>query len=244
MKRVLAVSFIIVMLMLVADSVLLGVRLYMGIKLAEKTKPFQNSPSQVGKRILIVGDSLGAGVGAEEPSRSVAGRIARDFPRAGITNASRSGARAGDILKQILAAGDGGFDVVLIQAGFDDVMKLTDPDDVRESYARLLHAALRKAPEVILMAGPDVGHAPAFSPHWRRIFSGRAEAVREIFHVLSRETDIEYVDLFRDESEDPILRDTRKYFSRDRLHLTGAGYGLLYDELKGRTSLEDILRSR
>ncbi len=244
MKRVLAVSFILFMLMFVADSVLLGVRMYRGVKIAEKTNPFQNRPSQIKNRILVVGDSLGAGVGAEDPSKSVAGRIASDFPHTGITNASRSGARARDILKQIRTVGDESFDVVLVQAGWDDVIKFTDLEAARDAYGQLLHTASQKAPVVILMAGPDVGLAPAFSMHVSRIFSVRAEHVREIFHVLSRETDVEYVDLFRDGATDPMLRDTGKFFSRDRMHPSGEGYGLLYEELKSGTSLREILRSR
>ncbi len=133
--------------------------------------------------------------------------------------------------------------MVLIQAGWDDVVRFTALDAVRATYSRVLHAASRKAPVVILAGGINTGLSPAFSVHVSRLFSARAWSVREIFLVLSRETDVEYVDLYRERAHEPMLRDRGRFFCRDRIHPTGEGYGLMYEEIRSRSTLSDVLGS-
>lgn len=243
-RRVLIGLFILVCLAFVGNSMLLGLRAYKGMKLAESSKPFFVKPSHPEKRILIVGGSVGAGTGAEKPSESIAGRIAREFPSAEIVNRSRGWARASDVLGQMRSAGDESFDLVLIQAGEEDVICFTRPDSVKADFLEVLHLAGRRAPAVFFMGPGNTGLKPAFFPPVSWVYTERARAFREMFIFLAREAGVEYVDLFRERGDDPFSKSPAGYFAPDMLHQAGRGYALWYEDLKAQTSFGESLSHR
>jgi lysophospholipase L1-like esterase len=243
MKRIPAIFFIAVCIAFVASSLLLSMRIYKAVKLAEGSKAFSIHPKIATKRILIAGDSAGVGTGAL-PSQSVAGRISREFPFVEIENVSEDGARAPDILRQILSARDRPFDAVLITAGEDDVLFFTDPDTLRSSISQALHLASRKAPCVILMGTENIGLKPAFFPPINWIYTARARKVRDVLILISRETGIEYVDLFSEQGEGPFSENPKRYYANDLLHLGSDGYALQYEDLKRQTTFIESLRPR
>jgi lysophospholipase L1-like esterase len=243
MKRVAIALFILVCTVFIANSVLLGVRIYRGVKLTQGAKAFSARPSQVKGRVLIAGDATGAGIGAESPSDSLAGRLSREFPSAEVRNLSRPGASASDIPGQLSSAGGGSFDVVLIQAGCEDVVRLRDLDAALGAYSLALHAASAYAPHVILMGVADVGLAPAFFPPVSWVCSSRASRLRDGLILLSRETGTEYVDLFRPGRDEPLLKNPGRYLAADGLHPSGDGYALWYLELKRQTALQEYLQA-
>lgn len=243
-KRILIVLFILVCLVFVGNSMLLGLRIYKGVKLAENSKPFCVKPSQEGKRVLIVGGGIGAGAGAEKPSDSIAGRIAREFPSARIVNKSLGWARASDVLKQMRSVADEDFDLVLVQAGEEDVICFSGPDAVKTDVLEILHLASRKAPTVLFMGPGNTGLKPAFFPPISWVYTERAREFREMFILLAREAGVEYVDVFRERTDDPFLRSPAKYFAPDMLHPRNNGYAAWYEELKTQTTFGEALSQR
>jgi lysophospholipase L1-like esterase len=241
MKRLLAAVFILACTVLVAESVLLGVRLYRGVKLAGTAKAFSCKPFVVKHRVLVVGDATAAGVGAEDPSGSISGRISREFPLTEVRNLARPGASASDVLGQVSSAA-GGFDLVLVQAGAEDVIRLRDLDAAQAEYSRVLHAASRLSPRVVFLGIADVGRAPAFFPPVSWMYSRRAARLRDLLVLACRETGVEYADLFSQGRDDPRLGNARTCFAADGLHPSGDGYALWYGELKRQTALLEALR--
>jgi len=240
-KRILIAIFILACLAFVAQSMLLGLRIYKGMKLAEDARPFCIKPSRAEVRVLIVGGGLGAGAGAEKPSESIAGRMAREFPSVEIVNRSRAWARASDVLEQLESTADEGFDLVLVQAGEEDVICFTGNDAVRETFLEILHLAARKAPAVIFMGPGNTGLKPAFFPPITWMYTERARKAREMFILLSREAGAEYVDLYRERTDDPFLKNPAGYFAADKLHPGNNGYAAWYEELKAQTTLVEAL---
>ncbi len=244
MKRIPAILFIAVCIALVANSLLLSMRIYKAVKLAHDSKAFSIQPENAAVRLLIAGDGIGVGTGASDPSGSVAGRISREFPSVRIDNVSEDGAGAPDIVEQILSAGEGPFDVILIAAGEDDVLFFTDRDTLKNSILKALHLASRKAPCVILMGTENVGLKPAFFPPIDRIYTARARKVRDMLILISRETGAQYVDLFRERGEKPFSGNPKGFYANDLLHLGTDGHAVLYGELKRQTTLIDTLNPK
>ncbi|HQI01911.1 MAG TPA: GDSL-type esterase/lipase family protein [Deltaproteobacteria bacterium] len=244
MKRLPAILFIAVCTALVASSLFLSVRIYKAVKLAESSKAFSIHPKNATKRVLIAGDSIGVGTGASDPSRSLAGRIFRDFPFTRIENVSEDGARAPDILNQILSAGDGPFDVILIAAGEDDVLFLTDPDTLKSSLLQALHLASRKAPCVILLGTENIGLKPALFPPIDWFYTSRARKIRDMLILISRETGTEYADPFREKGAEPFSENPKRYYADDLLHPGSEGYAFRYEDLKKQTAFVETMNAR
>jgi lysophospholipase L1-like esterase len=243
-KRLAAALFILACTAFVANSVLLGVRVYRGVKLTRDAKVFSAQPSVVKKRVLVVGDATAAGVGAGKPAESMAGRISREFPFAEVKNLGRPGAAPRDVLGQLARAGGGGFDVVVVQAGPEDVVRLRDLEDARGVYSQVLHEASALAPEVILAGVPDVGRAPAFFPPVSWLLSRRSAELRNLLILTAREKGTEYVDLFGKDGVEPLLKTPGRYFAEDRLHPSGNGYALWYAELTRQSGLREALQDK
>ena len=223
------------------SAVLLGVRLYQGVKLAGQSQPFSALKDPAHRRVLVVGDDTGVGTGALDPVDSIAGRIARDFPRTEVINRSTNGAFIRDVMEQLSSAGEKRFDVILIQAGSIDILALKDPDEIRAALSRLFHAALGMSPMVIFMGAGNIGIAPAFFPPVSWMYTERAREVRELSILQCRQNGVEYVDLFRERGRDSVNEDPERFFAADRLHPASDGYALWYRELVKQSSLAEIL---
>jgi lysophospholipase L1-like esterase len=243
LKRLVLALIIVVFLYIFINSVQLGICIYKGMKLAKESIAYEVSNPGSRKRILIIGDSTGVGTGAVDSADSIAGRIVQEFPFVDIINKSDDGAKATDVLDQFSDVDDGAFDVVLVQAGGNDILRFTDLDVLKNTMSEVLREAYRRAPYVIFMSTGNVGSAPAFFPPVSWIYTERTRKVRSIFLLLSREKKVEYVDLFVEKKEDPFLKEPERFFAPDLLHPGSDGYGLWYEELKRQTSLMEWLSS-
>lgn len=241
MKRFSIILALLVVGAFLVNAVFLGMRLYQGVKLAGQSHAFQLHKNQAHKRVLIVGDNTGVGTGALEPAHSIAGRISQDFPAAEIINLSRNGAGIPEVLEQLLSVEEGRFDVILIQAGSIDILRLKDPDEMRDALSRLFHLALGRASRVIFMGAGNIGLAPAFFPPVSWMYTERAGKARELFILQSRQTGVEYVDLFRGQDRDLFRKDPKRFFAADLLHPGSDGYGLWYRDLMRQSSLAEAL---
>lgn len=243
MKRIPAIIFIAALLVLIANSLILSMRIYKAVKLAESSKALSVHPNKATKRMLIAGGSAGVGTGAKDQSQSLAGIISREFPFAQIRNVSEDGAGASDILRQIRSTGEERFDVVLVIAGENDVLFFTDPDVLKSSMAQALHLASEKAPSVILVGMGNIGLVPAFFPPINWIYTERAGKVRDMLVLISRETGTQYVDLFWDKGDGKVSGNLKRYYADDLLHLGEEGYAMQYEDIKKQTALAEVMNA-
>ena len=136
--------------------------------LARASTAFQQEPPAPELRLLVVGDSTGVGTGASQPVASVAGLLGAAYPHLLVHNQASDGARFDAVPAQLAATAEGqGYDVVLIQAGGNDVIRGTDAAvlaEVLEVSIGAAKAQLRPGGVAIVQPAGNVGNAAFFLP--------------------------------------------------------------------------------
>jgi lysophospholipase L1-like esterase len=197
--------------------------------LALDTTIGNSGPAGTPLRMLWLGDSTAAGVGASGPDgalpRQVASRLGRPVQ---LTVLAISGAQVEDVIeKQLPKVTALDPDVVFLSIGANDVVHFTSKDSFTSRYRRLLDQ-LGTTP-VIALGVPDMGAAPRFAQPLRAIagWRGRALDGRIRGEVAGRDA-VKYVDIAG--RTGPVMRrDPDRYFALDQYHPNEAGYGLWAD---------------
>jgi lysophospholipase L1-like esterase len=209
-------------------------RLQQAAGLARQSEPLQHRPGNATLRLLIVGDSTAVGTGATAPENSLAGLIAARFPRTWIVNRARDGATWADLPRQL--AGDERFDLVLVQAGGNDVIRLRDMADVQADIQQVTARALQRADTVVLMPAGNVGNAQLLFPPLTWWMTQRARQLHAAIAAVSQTQGVRYVNLFKTPADDPFVQRPALH-AVDGLHPSDAGYRVWFDELLNQTGL-------
>ncbi|MFA7286828.1 MAG: GDSL-type esterase/lipase family protein [Patescibacteria group bacterium] len=196
-----------------------------GRAIEQKTIPFSRSVESPQLRILVIGDSSAVGVGAGAPEESVAGRLGAFYPDAEIVNDGVSGARTAELIPRLAARAGQHFDLVLLQIGGNDIVRLTDVDELAKSIEGVLDGAVAISDHVVLVSCGNVGTAKLFPPGVRAIHERRTRVVRELFMRTANEKRVPYIDLFREAYADPFAREPKRFYAADWFHPSGEGYG-------------------
>lgn len=225
------------------QATLATVALRRGRAAAREARPFEQHPPQAVRRVLVVGDSTGVGVGAGRPEASLAGLLGAAYPGVQIVNRCANGARTADVPAQVEAAGNG-FDLALVLVGGNDVLRAT-PQRRLARDARTLLAALRPAARRIvwlgsanLAASPLLRGPLAWWLGWR---TGRA------MRLLAREAQaqrVQFIDFFRPVDEDLFARQAGIYFAHDGVHPGAPSYRHCFEVLQRRTPLRALFATR
>ncbi len=207
-------------------------RIAAGRDLVERSMPFSTDQGAGSPRILVAGDSTAVGTGAVDPNQSIAGRLARDFPKATIVNLGGNGLRTGEVADRLAAQRLERADFVLLQAGGNDILHFTPLPMLRNDLRRLLKTAHGISNRVVVMPAGNVGLAPIFPLPVNWAYTHRARAVRRLFQEIVAEEGGTYVDLFEERADDVFLTDPPRYYSPDFLHPSGDGYEVWYRKLR------------
>ena len=213
-------------------------RIRQSVELARASEPWQQSPDAATLRLLIVGDSTGVGTGATAPERSLAGLIGQAHPQLLIENRAEDGAKFADVVRQLGAGGH--FDIVLVQAGGNDVIRLRDLDGLRGDIDRVVSLARQRASLVILMPAGNVGNAPFFFAPVSWAMTRRSRVMHGFVQDAAARTGATYVNLFHERADDPFVID-KSLNARDGLHPSDAGYQVWLRELMAQTDLSQRL---
>jgi lysophospholipase L1-like esterase len=206
--------------------------------LARQSTPLQQAPADAVRRLLIAGDSTAVGTGASTPASSLAGRLAADHPRLAIENRARDGATWAGTATQLERKGR--FDLVLLMAGGNDVIRLRDPAAWRDDLERSVRLALERAPMVVLMPAGNVGNAPFFLPPLSWEMTRRARLLHATVRELARQPGVIHIDLFHERDADPFVRQP-EMLARDGLHPSDAGYQAWYQTLMSNPQVAALL---
>ncbi len=210
-----------------------GLRISRSMVLADESEPYRRdvatAPSQ---RILIVGDSTAVGTGARSPAASVAGRIGALHAEASIVNLAEDGARLADVVLQLERAEPARFDVILVQAGANDVLRLASPAAQAADWTRVLTAARGRAEQVLVMPAGNVGTAPFFFAPFSWFMTSRARQARDIARQAAERHGAVFVNLFHERDVEPFLVDPKRYYASDYLHPSDDGYALWFQALR------------
>lgn len=213
-------------------------RLHQSAQLTRLSEPLQRSPSQPSLRLLIVGDSTAVGTGASAPQASVAGLLGQSFPRLRIDNRARDGATFAGLLAQL--DGDERFDMVLVMAGGNDVVRLRSLEALRSDIERVTHSARQRAALVVLMPAGNVGNAPFFMAPVSWLMTWRSRRLHAFVRQAAARHGAVVVDLFRESADDPFVQ-RPELNAADGLHPSDAGYRVWFGELMAQAALPQRL---
>ncbi len=206
--------------------------------LARKSTPYQQNPPDATLSLLIVGDSTGVGTGASAPQASLAGLLGSAYPRLRIDNRARDGATFADVIGQFEGAQR--FDLVLVQAGGNDVIRLRPDQDVRADIDRVTALARERADRVVLMPAGNVGNAPFFFAPVSWHMTNRARRMHGFVRESAARHGAVVVNLFKEKADDPFAQ-TPGLNAVDGLHPSDAGYRLWRDELLAQSGWAAVL---
>ena len=226
LKIILPIFFI---LFLYACYVIYPIYQAMNLSTMDHTPPFEQHPQNPNKSILVAGDSIAVGIGAIDPKESIAGRLGQQFPNADIINLGVSGARLKDLLSVLHKQNKKQYDLIVLQIGGNDITHFTPYNTIRSELAEVISLSNEMSPKTIILTSGNIGSAPMF--HWplSAILTDRTLKVRAIFiEEIAKNRAVSYIDLFKDPKDDPLAKNTKKYYAQDRFHLSGDGYGIWY----------------
>ena len=154
-----------------------------------------------------------------------------------IVNHARDGARSTDIPAQIEAS-TGHFDLMLVFAGGNDVIRLSSYEAVLLAAEYTLDVASSRSDHVAVVPPADVGTAPLWVWPLDVVFSRRAETVRRAWQYAMRErTNVHLVDLRMPRDRDPFRIAPRRYYSPDGIHPSADGYALWFAQITRQVPL-------
>lgn len=136
------------------------------------------------RRVVVLGDSAGAGFGLADPEQALARRVGRalhlrDGRAVEVRSVARNGATTADVLAEQLPAAAGA-EVVVVVVGVNDAVRRRPTARVAEELAALLAAlADTTAPDarVVLVSCPDLSAAPGLPAVVRPVVGLRCRAV-------------------------------------------------------------------
>lgn len=227
MKYILLVAFLVLLTYVVYQAVRIRALIQKGETLGKAEQAFSRSEGAVS--LLVIGDSTAVGLGTSAPEYSVAGRLSRMLD-ASVVNLAISGATTADAMGQIASLKDTRFDLILIQVGANDIIRFHSIDKTLGQLDSLLTTATRMSDRVVLLTAGKVGEAPYFPKPLGFLWTAQAAKLRSEFMRIAHNRGIAYVDLYT--IPDPFSAEPDKYYAPDGLHLTDAGYGFWYEQVK------------
>lgn len=221
--KIILIIFIIIAGILAYDIARMFVLFRKTIAIESRTTTFERI-LEGGMRILVFGDSTAVGTGSERSEDSTAGRLGSLYPDASVENLAENGMRIKGLL-EILPDVNGKYDLILIQIGANDIIRLTPMEEIEKGIREILLQAKERGRKVIVLHSGNIGESKFFPWYVRPLLSKRSFEVREIYKKAAQEFGASYVDLIE-------IGIPENYYAADLLHLTGEGYGVWFDEIK------------
>ena len=181
-----------------------------------------------GRRIVWLGDSTAAGVGASSAAGALPSQVAdglRGSPDVSVAVLAVSGARVADVLAdQVPKVAGLRPDLVLISVGANDTVHLTGRGTFRQTYDELVRALPSGVP-VVLLGVPDMGAIPRFAQPLRAVSGWRGRHLDAEVRLVAARTGAVYADI-AGPTGPSFRRHPKRYFAADDFHPSDAGYGL------------------
>lgn len=179
---------------------------------------------------LFIGDSLTYGTGASTPDNSIAALYSQDHPKCSVYNESINKITTKKLL-QIIDQKLNEFeeiDTVVLSIGSNDAIQFRSMADIQKRMTAVLGKLSRKAKAVYVFTPTKPGKSPVLikSLVYRRLYNFRGI----VESIASTKEDIYHIDMWQ--IGDEILKEPKKYFASDTLHLSDAGQEFWYRELK------------
>lgn len=192
-------------------------------------------PAAAPLRIVWLGDSTAAGLGASAPTTALPRQVAQRLGRAVQTTVlARSGARIADVLAEQVPAvdalpADRRPELILVSVGANDVTHLTGQGAFQRTYLGVLDRLPKDVP-VITLGIPDMGANTRLAQPLRGLAAFRGDNLDAVLKGLARNNGTDYVNI-ADFTGPTIRQDPGRYLASDGWHPNDAGYGLWADQV-------------
>ena len=185
-------------------------------------------------RLVVLGDSTAAGVGAGTPERSypaqLAARLGEEGYRVKLVALGASGARTADVLReQVPRAEASGADLVFVGIGANDALHVTPIASVRRDMDEILKRLEATGASVVVAGVPEMG-IEAFLEPLRSLSAWRGRLVEGAIASVAAARGVPVVPL-RAVAGPRFAANPRLYNSADELHPSAAGYGVWVDAI-------------
>lgn len=197
----------------------------------EEGRVHASEPDEV--RLLVMGDSMAAGVGVDHNGDALAGHLAA-FLSSGTGRSvswrviARGGATARYVTRNFTARMHDPLtqwrpDIVVISVGLNDLLRFRRLTDWKRDIEHLtsdIHRRLGDATPIIFSGLPPVGHFPALPRPLRTVLASRARVMERALERVAERMRATHLPIPVHLMED----ETESFFARDRFHPSSRGY--------------------
>lgn len=184
-------------------------------------------------RVVVLGDSLAAGVGAGESSLSLAGRVLKALADDGYRVQARSVAVPNSLTvdvkiqasRALITSEAEPYDLALIVVGAMDVCSWSNPAEVERATYRAVAALTNRDVRVVLATTGDLGSAPCVRQPLRSLWGLRSRRIATAQRQGAEAGGAEVVDLVH-ETGTSFTAD-RGLYGEDGFHPSPDGYRIL-----------------
>lgn len=177
---------------------------------------------------VILGDSTAVAVGGDYEHGLAVGtaqHLASRYGRVELINVAVSGARIHDILVEQLPRVDlSQADVVLLDVGANDVIRLTPFRDFERDYGQVLDSIRAQNPDlkIVVTGSADMGSPPRVPFLLRWLANFRTRRINAIVQRYAERYGLTFAPIAL--RTGPLFRRDRSLFSEDRFHPNDRGY--------------------
>ena len=184
-------------------------------------------------RLVVLGDSTGAGVGVTDTEDTVGAALSRRLAHLGrrvrLAGVAIAGSGTGDLGPQVSRALLGRPDVAVLLVGANDATRGTPLGAVRRNLTEAVRRLRATGVPVVVGTCPDLGAVRAFAQPLRSILAWRGRRVATASATATRDAGGVAVDLAV--ATGAVFRADPGTFSVDRFHPSADGYRLLAEAL-------------
>ncbi len=184
-------------------------------------------------RLVMLGDSTGAGIGVGRTGETVGGVLARRLARLGrrvrLAGVAIAGSGTGDLGPQVSRALLGRPDVAVLLVGTTDATRGLPLAAVRQNLADAVYRLRGVGVKVIVGTCPDLGASRAFGQPLRMLVAWRGRRVATASAAATRTAGGVPVDLAA--VTGPVFRADPGTFCEDRFHPSADGYRIMAEAL-------------
>ncbi len=179
--------------------------------------------------LLVLGDSLVAGLGATNQKESLPGQIGLKLAEQldkniHVIGIGVSGAQTDDLIKeQVPQVKNYNPDIIVIEIGSNDATHFSHPFGIEKRTRKMIQAAKEKAPDaIILLASSGKLNTPNFLQPLRFVMQQSATNTRQGQKRAAKNEKVLFVDVATEIS--PIYDTTKGAGSSDTFHPSAIGY--------------------
>jgi lysophospholipase L1-like esterase len=184
-------------------------------------------------RLVVLGDSTGAGVGVTRTEDTVGGVLARRLAgprrRVRLAGAAIAGSGTGDLGPQVSRALLGRPDVAVVLVGMTDATSGAPLSAVRQNLTDAVQRLRAGGAAVVVGTCPDLGASHVFARPLRSVVAWRGRRVAAISAAATRAAGGQAVDI--GEAVGPVFRADPAAYCEDGFHPSADGYRLIAEAL-------------